>query len=198
MTMRNTIGWVRHGVTEWNLLGKIQGATDTPLSEEGLYQAGLLAERLAGESKRWDGVATSDLQRAATTGQVIADRLGVPLLKDARLRERSFGIAEGTTLQERLDRWGEEWRSLVPDQETNASLIERGQAFVEELVATRPGESWLVVTHGSFLATIIPSLIGETPEGYIQNVSLTILEQTEEGWKSLLHNCTVHLEAATS
>lgn len=198
MTRRNTIGWIRHGVTEWNRLGKIQGATDTPLSEEGLAQARLLAERLAGDSKRWDGVAASDLRRAATTGRVIADRLGLPLVTDARLRERSFGIAEGTTLQERLDRWGEEWRDLVPDQETNDSLLERGHAFVEELVSKHPGESWLVVTHGSFLATIVPSLSGETKDGYIQNVSLTILEQADGSWKSLLHNCTQHLGAASS
>ncbi len=197
MSKRNTIGWIRHGVTEWNRLGRIQGATDTPLSEEGLAQARLLAERLARESGRWDGVVASDLQRAAATGRAIADRLGVPFATDARLRERSFGEAEGTTLPERLARWGEHWRDLVPDQETNAALLERGLAFVDELCGTRPGEAWLVVTHGSFLATIVPSLTGETADGYIQNVSLTIMEQTERGWKSLLHNCTLHLQPST-
>ncbi|MFC5531768.1 histidine phosphatase family protein [Cohnella yongneupensis] len=197
MSQHNTIGWIRHGVTEWNLLGKIQGTTDTTLSAEGIAQARLLAERLAGESKRWNGIVASDLKRAATTGRIIADRLGLPLLTDARLRERSFGQAEGTTLPERLSRWGDDWRAVVPDQEQNASVVERGQAFVDELVAEYPGQSWLIVTHGSFLATMIKHMCGELDDRHIQNVSLTVLEQEANGWKSLLHNCTLHLQATS-
>jgi probable phosphoglycerate mutase len=196
MSQAITIGWIRHGVTEWNQLGKIQGVTDTPLSADGIVQARLLAERLAGESKRWNGVVSSNLSRAVTTGRIIAERLELPLLTDARLRERSFGQAEGTTLPERLSRWGEDWRQLVPDQEPNASLEKRGHAFIDELAATYPGESWLVVTHGSFLATMIKSMCGET-DGYIENMSLTVLKQEANGWKPLIHNCTLHLRVST-
>ncbi len=198
MSMAGTIGWIRHGVTEWNQLGKIQGVTDIPLSQEGIEQAKLLAERLANESIRWSGVVTSDLDRAATTGRIIAERLGLPVFSDARLRERSFGQAEGTTLPERLERWGEDWRKHVPDQEPTDSVLERGQQFLNELFANHPGESWLVVSHGSFLAAMIQSMLGEVPDGYIQNVSLTVLEQEGQGWKPLIHNCTLHLQTANS
>ncbi|MBO9600363.1 MAG: histidine phosphatase family protein [Cohnella sp.] len=198
MSMAGKIGWIRHGVTEWNQLGKIQGVTDIPLSQAGIQQAKLLAERLANESMRWDGIVTSDLDRAATTGRIIAQRLSLPVLTDARLRERSFGQAEGTTLTERLERWGEDWRMHVPDQEQTDSVVQRGQQFVSELVANRPGESWLVVSHGSFLAAMIESMIGDVPDGYIQNVSLTVLERQGQGWKPLIHNCTLHLQEANS
>lgn len=194
MNSSSTIGWIRHGVTEWNQLGKIQGVTDIPLSQEGIEQAELLAERLASESKQWDGIVASDLVRAAKTGRIIAERLGLPLLTDARLRERSFGQAEGMTIPERLERWGEDWRKLIPDQEQTDSVVERGQQFVSELVAKHPGQSWLIVTHGSFLAAMIHFMLGELPDGYIQNVSLTVLEQQAQGWKPLIRNCTLHLQ----
>jgi len=198
MSIAGRIGWIRHGVTEWNQLGKIQGVTDIPLSQEGIEQAKLLAERLANESMRWNGVVTSDLDRAATTGRIIAERLGLPFLTDARLRERSFGQAEGTTLPERLDRWGEDWRKHVPDQEPTAAVVERGLQFVSELLENHPGEAWLVVSHGSFMAAMIHEMLDEVPDGYIQNVSLTVLEQQGQGWKPLIHNCTLHLQAANS
>lgn len=198
MSIGGKIGWVRHGVTEWNQLGKIQGVTNIPLSQEGIEQAKLLADRLANESMRWDGIVASDLDRAATTGRIIAERLGLPLLTDARLRERSFGQAEGMTLTERLERWGEEWRKHIPDQEQTESVVERGRQFVSELFANHPGESWLVVSHGSFMAAIIQELLDEVPDGYLQNVSLTVLEQQGEGWKPLIHNCTLHLQVANS
>lgn len=197
MTKPLTVGWIRHGITEWNRLGKIQGVTDIPLSDEGISQALLLAERLAKDGMRWNGVVSSDLQRAATTAGIIADRLGLPRRTDGRLRERSFGQAEGTTLDERLARWGEEWRKLVPDQEPNASLEARGFAFVEDLASAHPGESWLVVTHGSFLSTMMKAMCGDLNDGYIQNVSLTVLERQDGAWKPLIHNCTLHLQAAT-
>jgi len=198
MTKATRIGWVRHGITEWNERGIIQGVTDIPLSPEGLRQAALLAERLAKDGERWDGVYCSDLKRAYRTGEVLAGRLGIPLLTDERLRERSFGAAEGTTEAERLSRWGKEWRSLVPDQESDDSVRARGHSFVKDLAEKHPGEAWLVVTHGSFLARMLKSLCEELDDRHLLNMSLSVLERNPAGWTPLLHNCTRHLEQAGS
>lgn len=191
------IGWVRHGITEWNQLGKIQGITDIPLSPEGIKQAQLLADRLASEGAPWKGILCSDLQRALRTGEIIAERLGIPLIKDKRLRERSFGEAEGTTEAERLSRWGTEWRRLVPDQESDEMIKARGHEFVNELTEKHAGEEWLVVTHGSFLARMLRSLCTDLEDTHLLNMSLTVLEKQPEGWKPHLHNCTAHLADAT-
>jgi 2,3-bisphosphoglycerate-dependent phosphoglycerate mutase len=188
------IGWIRHGVTIWNQLGKIQGVTDIPLSPEGVEQAGRLADRLVREGETWNGVLCSDLTRAVQTGEIIARRLGIPLRMDRRLRERFFGEAEGTTEPERLARWGPDWRCLVADQESNELLKARSHAFVEELTLGHPGEAWLVVTHGSLLARILQSMCRDLDDSHLLNASLTILEKQEQNWIPLLHNCTAHLD----
>jgi len=193
MTMTMRIGWIRHGVTEWNRIGKIQGATDIPLSQEGEAQARLLAERLSREPFGWDGVVCSDLSRAARTGEIVAARLGLPILVDARLRERSFGEAEGTTADERLARWGADWHNTVPDQESDDSVRARGFDFVREWTERYPGQSWLVVTHGSFLARMLHAMCEGLPDRYLQNMSLTVLERRGGQWELLLYNCTNHL-----
>lgn len=187
------IGWIRHGVTEWNRLGKIQGQTDIPLSKEGIQQAQRLAERLAKEDNVWHGVMSSHLTRTSQTAEIIAEKLGIPVRLDPRLRERSFGAAEGTTQQERLARWGENWRKLVTDQESDEEVLARGSAFLEDFVRGHSGEAWLVVTHGSFLARILRDQCPDLEDSHLQNTSLTILERTDAGWIPLLHNCTAHL-----
>lgn len=193
MSSKMRMGWVRHGLTSWNKAGKIQGMTDIPLSAEGKMQAHRLAYRLAAESRVWHGVVSSDLQRAAKTGEILAERLGIPLLTDGRLRERGFGEAEGTTEPERIARWGTNWRGNVPGQETDAQIRERGLAFVEEFSSRHPGENWLVVTHGSFLAQMLQALQTGVDDSHIANLSLTILEREEDRWIPILHNCTAHL-----
>jgi 2,3-bisphosphoglycerate-dependent phosphoglycerate mutase len=193
MIASTRIGWIRHGITEWNQLGRIQGVTDIPLSQEGIAQAHLLAERLAAEGHSWAGIQCSNLQRAIQTGRIIAERLGLPLIQDDRLKERSFGSAEGTTEPERIARWGADWRSNVPDQEADETICARGNEFVDELVSKHAGQSWLVVTHGSFLARMLQTICADLNDKHLANMSLTIIEKQEKGWHPLVHNCTLHL-----
>lgn len=195
MSAKNlTIGWIRHGSTDWNGLGKIQGTTDIPLNEEGIRQAKKLAHRLAGEQRAWDGIVCSDLTRASRTAEILAESLGIPVIRDSRLRERYFGSAEGTTLEERLARWGEQWRKLVPDQESDESVLARGMSFLQEWEEKHPGEAWLAVTHGSFITRMLGAMVPDLHDAYILNVSLTILQKQSGSWIPLLHNCTAHLQ----
>lgn len=68
-----TIGLIRHGITEWKVLGRSQGISDIPLNEIGRQQAVALANRLSLEEK-WDVIVTSDLLRAKETGQIITSK----------------------------------------------------------------------------------------------------------------------------
>ncbi|XEC92732.1 histidine phosphatase family protein [Paenibacillus tarimensis] len=192
------IGWIRHGKTDWNALGKIQGQTDIPLNEEGIRQASALAERLAEQSGNWEAVVSSDLKRARLTAHIIASRLAIPLLQaDSRLRERHFGEVEGTTEPERIARWGEAWRTTYEGKESDNSLRERGMDFINDWVSAESYNRLLVVTHGSFLVQMLHTLCEDLDDSYIQNMSLSIVERKEGGWHSVLHNCTAHLNNLT-
>ncbi|MFS0722633.1 histidine phosphatase family protein [Paenibacillus sp. 1P07SE] len=189
------MGWVRHGRTAWNAAGKIQGQTDIPLNEEGTAQAFRLAERLATDELRWEAVISSDLQRARETARIIAQRLGIPLLPaDPRLRERSFGEIEGTTEEERLQRWGPDWRKTYGGQESDDEVTRRGMAFIDDMRKAEPQHRLLVVTHGSFLSRMLHSLCDNLDDSYIGNMSYSILELRDESWVSILHNCSMHLQ----
>ena len=64
---------VRHGETDWNAAGRLQGHTDRPLSDYGREQARRLAEELAGEE--FDAIYASDLARARETAEIVGARL---------------------------------------------------------------------------------------------------------------------------
>ncbi|HXY21336.1 MAG TPA: histidine phosphatase family protein, partial [Burkholderiaceae bacterium] len=93
-----TLLLIRHGETQWNAQARIQGHRDIALSERGLRQAQRLARFLSGQAI--DAVYASDLARASQTAQPLADALRLPVCLDARLRERGFGLFEGSTYEE--------------------------------------------------------------------------------------------------
>ena len=76
VAFKRTVYLARHGETEWNRIGRWQGATDIPLSDVGRAQARLLADRL--RDRRIARVHASQLSRALETAQIIAARLGAP------------------------------------------------------------------------------------------------------------------------
>jgi len=84
-----TLLLVRHGETDWNAEGRLQGHTDRPLNDFGRRQAAALAERLADDDI--DAVYASDLARARETAEILADRLGLAVVTDPDLRERNWG-----------------------------------------------------------------------------------------------------------
>lgn len=188
------IGFIRHGLTDWNALGKIQGQTDIPLNEEGRLQANLLAERLLQEPYKWDFIVSSGLSRAEETGSVIASMLDIPMLEpDVRLRERAYGQVEGLTASEREMRFGKEWKLQDLGQEKDLELEARGLEFLEEMWNKYPQSNMLVVSHGGFLAQLYSSLYSDRLIERIGNLSITILEKKDADWDPLLFNCTRHL-----
>jgi probable phosphoglycerate mutase len=187
-----TLGFIRHGTTEWNLAGRMQGQMDTELAEVGVWQAQQLAVRL--KSETWDGILSSDLIRARQTAQTIADVTGIPFVGvDARLRERHFGQLEGTTLDDRLIRWGEGWRELDLGMESDEDLLKRWFSFLEELEAEHAGKRLLIVSHGGYIAPVLEFMLGEPVASHINNTSLTVMKREISAWNCELLNCTAHL-----
>lgn len=90
---------IRHGETQWNAEGRIQGHTDIELNERGMEQARRLAARMPEEGP-FDAIYASPLRRAFRTATLIGEALKLTVISDARLIERSLGQLEGLTMTE--------------------------------------------------------------------------------------------------
>ncbi len=145
-----TLLLVRHGETDWNADGRLQGQTDRPLSDFGRRQARRLAEELADE--KLDAIYASDLSRARETAETIGARLGLPVVLDPELREKDWGTWEGLTPVER-DRVEFVGESTELHQERTLRALRR-------IAARHPGGSVLVVTHGGSVRRVQSAALG--------------------------------------
>lgn len=157
---------IRHGETEWNRLGRLQGQTDTPLNDTGRAQAGEAGRRLAKvvDAGRLPHLhfAASPLRRASETMTLLRAELGLlpadAFARDARLRELCFGRWEGLTwAQVRTDHPGDAaarsrniWDFAPPEGESYAQLGERLDAWLGE----RTGDT-AFVTHGGVIRALM-------------------------------------------
>jgi len=189
-----TIGLIRHGITDWNSLGKAQGVSDIPLNKIGKKQASDIGDRLSKEEK-WDLIITSDLSRAIETGKIIGNKIDLNISHiDEKAREINCGKIEGTTEEERVQIWGDNWRELDLGMEELEEVSKRGIGFIEEINRLYRGKRVLVVSHGALIGLTLKRLLPERfPTTYIDNTSLTILSYAEEKWDCILYNCTKHL-----
>ncbi len=182
--MPSRIYLARHGETDWNALGKLQGHTDIALNEQGREQARALAARL--RSAGVTGVTTSDLARARETGSIVASSLGVPPPDvDQELRERCFGVFEGLTRAECAARHPEAWRAWVEQ-----TLPPEGAEPVESAILrvtgalTRIAErasDHLVISHGGVMRLWLQRVTGETVP-LIANGSVYLVERSGEAF----------------
>lgn len=192
------LGFVRHGTTAWNREGRLQGQRDTQLTEIGRQQAVKLGQALHGGP--WQGILSSDLTRARVTAELIAEQAGFPLLRtDSRLREKGFGELEGTTVEDRIARWGTEWKSMDLGQESDASVWARWLDFFENVLLRHYADrQLLVVTHGAYIGRILQYKGLERPHDLLVNGSLTVLKRNGDVWETLLYNDVAHLRADDS
>ena len=157
-----TLLLVRHGETDWNAEGRLQGHTDRPLNDYGRRQAGELAERLAGEEEV-DAIYASDLARARETAEIVGARLGLPVGVDPDLREKNWGTWEGLTGDERVH------VELVG--ESTAEHGERMLRALRRIAERHPEGRVVVVTHGGSLRRVQAALHG-VAEPVIDNCSV--------------------------
>lgn len=141
---------VRHGETDWNAEGRLQGQTDRPLSAYGREQARRLADQLAGE--KLDAAYSSDLVRAVETAEIVGGRLGLAVVPDPDLREKNWGSWEGLTPAERaaVEFVGE-------STEEHAARMLRALRRIAE---RHPGGRVLVVTHGGSMRRVQTEALG--------------------------------------
>lgn len=154
-----TIYVARHGQTQWNVKGKIQGHTDSPLTKEGIGQAKNLAREL--KNIKFDAAYSSDLLRAKRTAEFVALEHQLIVKTKEALRERNFGPLEGQN-KDGLALLEQLRNQKIPYEtkniESDEKMIQRVILFLRELAIAYSGKTVVVVTHGGILRTLLAHL----------------------------------------
>ena len=203
-----TLYLVRHGETDHNAEGRAMGQMDAPLNAHGHEQARQTADFL----RRYpiERIMSSDLGRAMSTAQPLADALGLSVTPDTRLRELSFGILEGRTVAECevLDPEATaHWRTghfdaALPGGESRRSLMQRTRAVLDEIIAG-PHKHVALFSHGGTLNALHTHMVEHehpSPREHIprafrfSNASVSMSAWVDGQWRFLAVNSTFHLD----
>lgn len=157
---------VRHGETDWNRDGRIQGHQDPPLNDAGRAQARALAQRLAEDTV--DVAYSSDLQRALETARILLDGRPVPLTAHPDLRERSLGRWEGRRVDEIIQSEPAAWQAWLTRPyhdaphggESEAQLERRTAGRLTTIVQAHRDHRILVVSHGGAIRAMLRAILG--------------------------------------
>ncbi len=153
---------VRHPETTANVEGRYVGRGDTPLSERGATQVPLLVSAI--EGFRPDAIYTSPLMRARIVAEGAASALGMQALVDERLTELDFGVTEGLTYPEIVERgitfsFAAEDEPVAPGGESRRDILRRTAGVMDDIVALG-GKRVAVVTHGGVVRSALVHLLG--------------------------------------
>ena len=193
MTPRRVLLW-RHGRTRWNVQHRFQGQADPPLDDVGRQQAAASARLLAGYSPT--SVVSSDLRRAVQTARPLAELLGLPVMLDRRLRERSLGAWEGLTRDEVVRRHPEQYARWLAGREAHQhgseTRDELGQRALAAL-ADVEGDTVVLVTHSATAMALTGRLLGLPVTGWravgpLGNGRWSEFTSDEHGWRLRAHN----------
>lgn len=182
---------IRHGQTEWNVKGIFQGQDDSPLTEEGLHQAHMIGEKFSHVPT--DCIYSSDIGRAKTTAEIIAQYHKLEVKLSDLIRERYFGAFQGQRVKEVeqcLKQRIEESKDLskaerldfrlADDVETDQELMNRLYRFFQVVHDKHPQKTLLTVCHGDLMRTFLFYIdfarYGQLGRSSIDNLAYVIIE----------------------
>ena len=215
MTLRR-VGRGRHGQTDYNAAGIMQGQLDSVLTADGIAQATAVAPMMAAFAP--DLVISSDLRRAVDTAEFVGNACGLPVKVDPRLRETHLGEWQGKSVAEveraypgAIDRWRRDPTWAPPGGESRVAVAARARAVIDELdaeyaVSGVPGDpndpesaTALIVAHGGVIAGLVCTLL-DLPHrvwpaiGGLGNCKWTVLARRRDdpAWRLAGHNVGLH------
>ncbi len=190
--MQHGIVLLRHGETEWNALGRLQGRDDSPLTARGVAVADALAAWAAGRGVT--RVVSSPLGRAQATAGRIARACGATLETRDALVEMSFGDCAGITLSECEERFpglleqraSDRWTHRWPGGEGYPDLVSRLEAWLAAEPAALAGEGVVVVAHQALNRALLLVLTGCAPARVLegaQSAAQAIEVLADRSWR---------------
>lgn len=162
--MSKTLYLMRHGQTMFNLRGKVQGASDSPLTSLGISQAKQDGQYFNEHNISFGNLYSSSSERACDTLECVAPNQDYNRLKG--LKEWHFGILEGESNDllnanyDIKDAFGD--RLVVFDGESKNEVEERFIGTLTEIMRTSDSDSNLVVSHGTTIDVFLRKVIGDT------------------------------------
>lgn len=200
----------RHGETEWNKEGKMQGWGDSPLTELGIKQGEWLRDRMF--DTKIDVIYTSPIGRAYNTAEIIRGNRDIKIIANDGLKEIKLGRWEGLSQDEiqkkDIINYFNFWN--VPSKyiptckaETFNEVMERSYKAISDILREEKGKNILVVTHTVTLKAYLCKLqsreidtLWDPP--FIKQTSLTEIEFDEESFKIPVMACMKHHKFARS
>lgn len=183
---------VRHGETVWNAARRIQGQSDSPLTDKGEQQAHQVGERV--KSLGITHVIASDLGRTRRTAEIIADACGCTVTLDARLRELNMGCLEQRPL-DGLTTEEESWRKAlvdgteggrIPGGESMEEMATRMHAALNACLDLPAGSRPLLVSHGMALGVLVSTILGLPAHAErrlrLRNCSISRVDHQQSAW----------------
>jgi len=152
---KTTICIIRHGETDWNKQGRLQGREDIELNDSGREQAVEIAGYL--KTEHWDAIVSSPLKRAYETAQIISAKISIPeIVVVEEIAERCYGSASGLLPDERRSRFPEG----IPDQEDFEGLRQRAMYGINKIACNFKGKRIIMISHGGLTNSILYSISG--------------------------------------
>ncbi|WP_105735860.1 2,3-diphosphoglycerate-dependent phosphoglycerate mutase GpmB [Cronobacter dublinensis] len=183
---------VRHGETQWNAERRIQGQSDSPLTEKGEHQAMQVAQRA--KALGITHIISSDLGRTRRTAEIIAQGCGCDVILDARLRELDMGILERRHLDTLTDE-EEGWRrqlvngtpdGRIPQGESMQEVSYRMHGALNACLELPEGSRPLLVSHGMALGCLVSTILGLPAYAErrlrLRNCSISRVDYQESPW----------------
>ena len=199
---------LRHGETDLNASGRLQGITDSRLTELGRRQA----DDMAAASRSWGPAAVycSPLRRAREVAERIGALTGLPAVAEPRLSEMNMGALEGVTVQQMRDGWPELYRGwrqdagsvTMPGGESLGDVQQRAMAAFEEWERRHSADDAIVaVTHNFTIRCIVAAVLG-LPLANINYMELSLGSRTTistggRGRRLVTYNAVDHLTPAS-
>ena len=188
---------VRHGETDYNKTGRVQGHSEVPLNETGIEQITRLARRLADEG-RLDRIYASDLRRTAMSAEIIAAHTRQAVTYNPLFRERDPGDLTDKTFEEAID-FFTDMAYEPPNGESVPIFVARVRKAVDHLLEREGanGRHVALVTHGMFCRAFMHLCLGRDPQevSVWPNASLTIVNYNGNGaWDIITLADATHLD----
>lgn len=183
----------RHGYSEYNQTRMYTGQVDVALTDLGLRQADRTAEYVA-DTYRIDAIYSSDLKRAMSTAIPLSERIGIPVIREPRIKEIYGGLWENKLMPEIDALYHDDYHvykttiglARCTGGESLAELQARALAGMRDIAEAHDGQTVFVATHGGVLLALASAWMGlppakmhETPPATNSSITEVVYENGE-------------------